>query len=144
MSQTSIESMRKYPPGASLIRMVTKDYAVPDSSIVLRKGTTLLASIYGIHHDPDFYPNPEKFDPLRFTPENNAKRHPFAFLPFGEGPRICIGSRFSWLETKIGLATLLSKFKFHASEKTEMPMKFALNNIVLSPASGLYLRVEEI
>lgn len=138
------ESLRKFPPGASLIRSVTKDYHVPDSQIVLKKGTTVLASIYGIHHDPDIYPNPENFDPDRFSHENSSKRHSMAFIPFGEGPRVCIGKKFGIIETKVGLATLLSKFKFHKSDRTQLPLKFSKKNIVLSPEGGLYLRIEKI
>lgn len=63
---------------------MTKDYQVPDSDVVLTKGMTVLASIYGIHHDPSLYPNPEEFDPERFSHENVVKRHPMAFIPFGE------------------------------------------------------------
>lgn len=78
------ESLRKFPPGASIIRKVTKDYQVPGTKHVLKKGMTAISSIYGIHHDPEIYPNPEEYDPERFTPENSAKRHPMAFIPFGE------------------------------------------------------------
>lgn len=138
------ESLRKFPPGASLIRSVTKDYHVPDTRIILKKGMTVLVSIYGIHHDPEIYPNPEKFDPDRFSHENSSKRHPMAFIPFGEGPRICIGLRFGMIETKVGLATLLSKFKFHKSNRTKLPLAFSMKNIVLSPEGGLYMRVEKI
>lgn len=84
LEQCINESLRKFPPGASLIRTVTKDYQVPDSKIILKKGTTMLASIYGIHHDPSLYPNPEEFDPERFSPENIAARHHMAFIPFGK------------------------------------------------------------
>jgi cytochrome P450 family 6 len=80
-----LESLRKFPPGASLLRTVTKDYQVPDSNVVLKKGMTMLSSIYAIHHDPEIYPDPEVFDPERFTHENMVKRHPMAFIPFGEG-----------------------------------------------------------
>lgn len=138
------ESLRQYPPGASLFRKVTKDYQVPDSNIVLKKGMTVLASIYGIHHDPDLYPDPEVFDPDRFSQENVSKRHRMAFIPFGEGPRICIGIRFAILQTKVGLATLLSKFKFHKSDRTQIPLQFDRKNSILSPEGGLFLRIEKI
>lgn len=161
----SLESLRKFPPAGSLIRKVTKDYAVPDSGLVFQKGMTVLVSIYGIHHDPSIYPNPEEFDPERFTHENSSKRHPMAFIPFGkttavklflnnysdiylipkgEGPRVCIGLRFGMIETKIGLALLLSRFRFHKSNKTQLPLSFSKKNIVLSPEGGLHLRIERI
>lgn len=54
----------------------------------------MLASIYAIHNDPEIYSEPTKFDPERFTHENATKRHPLSFIPFGEGPRNCIGMRF--------------------------------------------------
>jgi cytochrome P450 family 6 len=57
---------------------------VPDSNVELKKGMTVLASIYGIHHDPTMYPDPETYDPDRFTPENMAGRHSMSFIPFGE------------------------------------------------------------
>lgn len=78
------ESLRKFPPGASLIRTVTKDYQVPESNVVLKKGMTMITSIYAIHHDPEIYPDPEVFDPERFTHDKMVKRHPMAFIPFGE------------------------------------------------------------
>lgn len=105
---------------------------------------TMLTSIYGIHHDPTYYPNPEVYDPERFTHENSVNRHSMAFIPFGEGPRVCIGMRFGMIETKVGLVTLLSKFRFQKSERTKVPLVFSLKNLVLSPEGGLYLRIEKI
>lgn len=68
----------------------------------------------------------------------------FPLLPQGQGPRICIGERFGYLETKVGLVTLLSRFKFKPSSKTKIPLEFSLKNIVLSPAGGLFLKIEKL
>lgn len=85
------ETLRKYPPGSFLTRQCTKDYPLPKSRHVFRKGEMVTISILGLHRDPEYYPDPMKFDPERFSSEEVAKRHPYTFLPFGEGPRICIG-----------------------------------------------------
>ena len=80
-----------YPPAPLLLRQVTRDYQLPGSDTVLEKGTDVAISLYGLHHDPEYYPNPENFDPERFTAEAKAKRDHCAYMPFGEGPRQCIG-----------------------------------------------------
>lgn len=85
--------MRKHAPVATLQRIVTKDYPIPDTDITLKKTTEVFISIQGIHEDPQFYPEPEKFDPDRFTDENKATRPDYTFLPFGDGPRNCIGKK---------------------------------------------------
>ncbi|CAG2064945.1 unnamed protein product, partial [Timema podura] len=100
------ETLRKYPPAPNLYRKCTVPYPIPGTSITLEQGTRVLIPAYAIHHDPEFYPEPEKFDPERFTEENKASRPSCTYLPFGEGPRICIGVRFGLLQVKVGLATL--------------------------------------
>jgi cytochrome P450 family 6 len=84
VGQVISESLRKYPPGHILIRRATKDYQVPGTKVVIEKGRYVFLPVHGIHHDPEYYPEPEKFDPDRFSPENEKKRQPFTYLPFGE------------------------------------------------------------
>jgi cytochrome P450 family 6 len=76
-----------------LIRKAINDYKIPKSDLVIPSGALTLIPVYAIHHDPEIYPNPSKFDPERFSDENKRKRHSMSFLPFGEGPRVCIGER---------------------------------------------------
>ena len=84
-----------YPPLPNLNRRCTKNYTLPDTNVVVEEGTSLLISALGLHMDPEYYPEPEKFDPERFSEENKKARHPFVHLPFGDGPRNCIG-RFNF------------------------------------------------
>lgn len=72
--------------------MCNKDYKVPGTDFTIEAGTYCLIPIQGIQHDPDYFPEPDKFDPERFSEENKAKRPSMTFLSFGDGPRICIGN----------------------------------------------------
>lgn len=97
-----------------------------------------------MHHDPEYYENPEEFNPERFTSENVAKRHPYTFLPFGDGPRNCIGMRFGMMQTRMGLIALLRNFKFSTSSKTQIPIVFKAGVPTVTPNSGVWLKVEKI
>lgn len=80
-----------HPPIAQLERVCTKDYTLPESDLLLKKGTSIQVPVIGLHYDPEYYPEPYKFDPNRFCPEEKAKRSQYVYLPFGTGPRNCIG-----------------------------------------------------
>lgn len=80
-----------HPPAPALLRVCTKKFKIPDTDITLDTGMKVLIPTYSLHHDPVYNPNPELFDPLRFTEANKASRPNGTFLPFGDGPRICIG-----------------------------------------------------
>jgi len=73
--------------------MCTKRYTLPDTDVQIEVGDELTIPVYSLHHDPQYYPNPEVFDPYRFTEEAKKSRPQYTFLPFGEGPRQCIGMR---------------------------------------------------
>lgn len=127
-----------------LNREATKDYLVPGTKHVLHKGMSVIIPVHAIHHDPEIYPNPEIYDPDRFSPEEMKKRNPFAFLSFGEGPRVCIGLRFGMMQARIGLAFLLDNFKFSTCSKSVVPLVFSKTSFILTPDSGLWLKVEKI
>lgn len=74
-----------------LTRVCVKDYKLKDTDLVVEKGTRVVIPLFSIHRDPEHYPDPDEFDPERFSAENKKSRHPFVHLPFGEGPRNCIG-----------------------------------------------------
>ncbi|CAG2058749.1 unnamed protein product, partial [Timema podura] len=111
------ETLRKYPPAGSLTRYCTKAYQIPGSNVNIDKEIKVVIPVYAIHHDPKYYPDPEKFNPERFSAENIKSQPNCTYLPFGEGPRNCIGLRFGLMQIKVGLTALLSKYKFSVCEK---------------------------
>jgi len=78
----------------------------------MHKGETVIVGIYAIHRNPDYFPNPEKFEPERFSPENEKLLPRYAYMPFGAGPRICIGNHFAMMEGHLLLATLAQRATF--------------------------------
>ncbi|XP_050458786.1 probable cytochrome P450 6a14 [Cataglyphis hispanica] len=136
------ETMRKYPPVPVLNRVCTKELDLPTTNIRVTEGTLITIPVFGLHRDPSIYPHPDKFDPERFNADKIAARHPYAYLPFGEGPRICIGTRFGYMQTKIGLVSLLSKYKFKLHSRTPIPLTFDEAPIVLTVKGGVHLIIE--
>jgi len=111
------ETLRLYPAAPSITRMVPETFEF--KGMVFPKGTSLSSSMFLIHRDPELWPEPEKFDPERFSKDNCADRHTFAFLPFSAGPRICIGKNFFYMESKILLVTMLRSLKFEVDTSKE-------------------------
>ena len=112
LTQVIRESMRLYPPAWITDRIAKADdraggYTIPG-------GTTVGVFIYGIHRSPALYEYPDAFRPERMSEEYNKARHPFAYLPFGGGPRLCIGHHFALMEMQLFLQHLLSNFKLSA------------------------------
>lgn len=85
------ETLRRYTALPALNRQCTEDYKLPGIGLVIPKGMNIVIPIHGIHHDPEYYPDPYKFDPERFTDDKIKKKNNYTYIPFGEGPRMCIG-----------------------------------------------------
>lgn len=94
-----IETLRKYPVTTILTRQAMESYTFSGNQITIPKDTRVWVPVYGIHRDPKIYPNPETFDPNRFDDENIKERHPSYYLPFGAGPRNCLGNNKITLHT---------------------------------------------
>ncbi|CAF3368464.1 unnamed protein product, partial [Rotaria socialis] len=132
------ETLRMYPPFIKLDRVASQDYQLGDYHIP--KGSFVTVPIYPIHHDPEYWPEPENFIAERFSPAEKAKRHPMTFLPFDDGPRNCIGMRFALLEAKIAIAKALRVVEFEKCEKTEVPPRLGkMDN--LNAKNGIWVRV---
>ncbi|KAJ8944238.1 hypothetical protein NQ314_009515 [Rhamnusium bicolor] len=144
MKQVIDETLRKYPPVPLTTRQCVKDYKVPDEDVIIEKGTIVMIPISGIHHDEDYYKNPEVFDPERFNEENIAQRPKYTHLPFGEGPRICIGERFGIMQTKVGLTCLLRNFRVKLNEKTQIPLKMSTKQFLSAAEGDIWLNIEKL
>lgn len=83
-----------YPPSFALFRVAAQTYRVPDDHLIIKKGQQLVIPVHSLHNDPEYYPDPGVFDPERFSQEQKTKRPSGTYLPYGEGPRICIGINF--------------------------------------------------
>ncbi|XP_067143005.1 cytochrome P450 3A24-like isoform X2 [Centruroides vittatus] len=127
------ESVRMEPIGIQLMRECTEEYELSEIGFKIPKGMTIAIPIYSMHHDKEFYPNPEKFDPERFLPENRHSILPYTYLPFGEGPRNCIGMRFAIMVVKMFIFHLFRDFRVHATEETKKPLEFFRGQGLIQP-----------
>ncbi|XP_058797057.1 cytochrome P450 4c3-like [Phymastichus coffea] len=155
------EALRLYPSAPMIGRIITEDIKLSDEfdsavhssnkstkqldvsgNYEIPIGTEVVMNIFAAHRDPNFWPDPDKFDPDRFLPENTKERHPFAYVPFSAGLRMCMAYRFATLELKLVVARILShfvlepvdltadvKFKLHVALKPKNPCRIKLIKI---------------
>jgi cytochrome P450 len=103
------EALRLYPPAWLFSRQAVQEDVV--SGYRIKAGSTLLICPYTLHRHPSFWPDADRFDPLRFTPEAEAQRPKMAYIPFGAGPRMCIGWTFAMMEAQIAIAIILQRVR---------------------------------
>nr|CAD7440165.1 unnamed protein product [Timema bartmani] len=130
-----LKTLRKYTPFAFLERVCSKDYLEPVTGTEL----PFIISLHGLHKDPEYFPEPERFDPERFSEENKRSITPYTYLPFGEGPHNCIGSRFGLLVVKCSLAYILADYEVDKCSDTPVPIQFSDKAIVLTSTTGIPL-----
>lgn len=132
------ESMRLYPPAPGLSnRAVLQDDEI--CGVRIPKGTTVAVIPWVIHRHRLLWDNPEKFDPERFSPERSARRHRFAYLPFGGGPRVCIGMALAMAEAQLMLATLAQRYRLRLVPDQNIVLQ---HRITMRPKHGIKMALE--
>ena len=117
------ECLRKYPPLVRFDRINHVDgYKLGD--LTLEPGVLIEVSPFALHHNPEYFPEPERFDPSRFMPENKHLIAPYTYVPFGAGPRNCVGMRFAMQEIKLLFAKIVQQFRFVCTDKTPEKLTF--------------------
>ncbi|MCK8504008.1 cytochrome P450 [Myxococcus fulvus] len=136
-TQVFEETLRLYPPAWRLLR-TAKD-ADTLGGYTVEPGASVLAVPYIFHRHPEFWPRPDVFDPERFTPEQKAARHKFAYLPFGAGQHICIGNNLALMFGALVLAMVSQRYRFHAIPGRRVDI---YPGIALLPKGGMPMRPE--
>src|SRR6202453_1957474 len=127
-----MEALRLYPPFWMVDRMAVADDRVGE--LAIPSGSTVIVYVYGAHHAPRYWQNPENFDTERFSKANDKLRTPFTFLPFGGGPRGCIGGNYAMLQILMILSDLLRKYDFQLAPGQKIE---ARPMVILRPKHGI-------
>jgi cytochrome P450 len=131
-TQVIQESLRLYPPFWMIDRMAVADDSIGD--IAIPAGSTVIVYVYGAHHAPRHWENPESFDATRFVKGSEKLRTPFTYLPFGGGPRVCIGNHYAMLQILMILSVLLRKYDFALTSGQTIE---ARPMVILRPKHGI-------
>uniref|UniRef100_A0A8B9YH68 unspecific monooxygenase n=1 Tax=Bos mutus grunniens TaxID=30521 RepID=A0A8B9YH68_BOSMU len=132
------ETLRMFPIAVRLERLCKKDVEIHGVSIP--KGTTVTVPISVLHKDPQLWPEPEEFRPERFSKKNKDSINPYVYLPFGTGPRNCIGMRFAIMNMKLAIVRVLQNFSFKPCKETQIPLKISSQGL-LRPEKPVVLKV---
>uniref|UniRef100_A0A0V0G5T6 Putative cytochrome p450 6j1-like isoform 1 n=1 Tax=Triatoma dimidiata TaxID=72491 RepID=A0A0V0G5T6_TRIDM len=142
LQQCIQETLRLHPIITFLFRESTKKYQISEADLQIEKGQKVIIPIGSLHLDPKYYPNPEVYNPERFPP--NISKQNSIYLPFGDGPRFCIGFRYAMMVMKLGLSKILTNYKFKLSPKNEIPIKFNKQSLIQMPKSPILFNITPI
>ncbi|XP_077525155.1 cytochrome P450 3A24-like [Amblyomma americanum] len=136
------EALRLMPTATRLERAPTEDYVLGDTGIKVPRDCSIVIPIYAMHNDPDFFPEPDVFNPDRFSKENVGSIGPYTYLPFGAGPRNCIGMRFAMQILKTGLLHAVHSTQFVRCPRTKVTPEFQAGFGLLQ-AKELFVGIRE-
>ncbi|XP_056662450.1 cytochrome P450 3A4-like isoform X4 [Monodelphis domestica] len=131
------ENLRLYPITGRIERIAKKPVEL--NGLMIPKGTVVMAPPYVLHRDPEYWPEPEEFRPERFSKENKESINPYVYLPFGVGPRNCLGMRFALMSMKVAVSRLLQEFSFRPCKETQIPLKLSYRPL-LAPSVPIVLQ----
>lgn len=168
------ETLRKYPFLSFLDRVASRDYNVPGTDLVIEQGTLVYVSLLGLHYDSKYFVEPETYDPERFSTENKQKLPSCAYMPFGEGPRNCVGKnwplkltrlrisprnapltgpiihqhvtgfRFGQLQSKLGIMKIILNHEVTPCSRTVTPIRFDPKGLLLASEDCIFLNARRI
>ncbi|KAK1131302.1 hypothetical protein K0M31_017589 [Melipona bicolor] len=147
MNQVISESQRLHSAVGFFQKICTEEFVLEGSDGLtyrIKPGMEVNISIFGLHTDPRYWVNPDVFDPERFNDERKQTIEKMTFLPFGEGPRICVGMRMALLQMKACLATLLSNYKLELSPRTQLPLKISPHYFMSEPVGGNWVYISKL
>ena len=137
-TQVIDEIMRMYPPAWLLDRKAIEDDEV--GGYTINKNQDIFCFTYGMHRNPEYWENPDSFDPDRFSEENKKKHVPHAYMPFGAGPRLCIGNNFAMMEMQLILSMFSKRYRFEVLSDQNITVQPL---ITLRPRNGIKVKVHK-
>nr|KAF7429328.1 hypothetical protein H0235_005726 [Vespula pensylvanica] len=140
LERVILETLRLFPPVPAIARVLNEDVQLASNNNILPSGCRIIIPPYKIHRMPEFYSNPEKFNPDNFLPEKMQQRHYYSFIPFSAGPRSCVGRKYALLKLKVLISTILRNYKILADVSEE---DFQLQvDIILKRTDGFKIKIE--
>ncbi|XP_067000520.2 cytochrome P450 6j1 [Anabrus simplex] len=149
LNMVFLETLRKHPPVLLLEKLCTQPYELPilpggTEPVLLEPGTLVLLPAKALHHDHKYFPQPHIFDPERFSEGRRNTIPRFAYLPFGEGPRLCLGRRFAELQIKVGVASIILHYDIKRTVKTPDPVVQDPDHFFATAKDGLWLDFQKL